>query len=358
MTAPTPRGSNRPQRSRLAATGSGRPPAPRAVTLATVAASLVAVGAACSTSHRLMIGESIRVEQDEVLAQVTCIACSIQVDGVVTDTAVLVLGRLAIRGEVRGTATVVGGTLESSGEIGGDSVVIAGNMRLLGSVGGDAIAVLGNIQADAPDLRVDGSVFTVMGRAIGLSPSSVGGTVEQVGEERLGQLVLSGVLIALLILAVVLLALLAGLNIVAYLVLGSERVETIGHSLNGSPAACFLGGLATCFALFVIGLVVAVLLPVSLPIMLVFLAVSVAGYSGLSYSIGRNLLPKWSPFASTVAASAIIIVIQLIPVVGWLVMLVLWNIAIGAAVLSGFGTSKDWLVSRAEGGAWRRGPVR
>ena len=329
----------------------------RAAVAAALTGLLLAAGTLRADHHRIMVGESIYVGPDDVLDQVTCISCSIHVEGVVRDSAFLVLGRLENRGKIGGDAFVVGGSLESSGEIGGDSVVVAGHIDLRGTVGGNATSVLGNIRFASPDASVQGDVATVMGRLVGVSPDAVNGKIEQVGGDRVGQVVLSGLIVVMLMTGFLVLGTLTALNLVAYLILGTERVRTIASALQGNVAFCFLGGLVSCFAMFVIGMIVAMLLPVSLPIMLVFLAVSVVGYCGVTFWVGRNLFASWSPLGATVGASLLLVVLQLIPVVGWLVMFVLWNIAIGAAVLSGFGTSRDWLSARADGQTWGRSPV-
>lgn len=317
-------------------------------TLTLIAAALLATGAAQADPHRFMIGESIYVGPDDTLDQATCVVCSIRVDGVVKETAFLVLGRLVNHGTIEGDAVVIGGSLESEGPVNGNSVVIAGNMRLLGDVGGDAITVMGSIEADS-GVTIGGDAVTVLGRQTGISADAVGGTIEQLGSDRVGHLMLSGAIVALLVLAIGVFVVLLTLNGLAFLILDTKRLETIANTFTGNSPVCFLVGLATCFALGVLGLIVAMLLPVSLPILLVFLVVSVVGFCGMTYGIGRNLFASLKPLSATQAAAAVIIFIQMVPVVGWLVIAVLWNVAIGAAVLSGFGTATDWLTARAEG---------
>jgi len=56
---------------------------------------------------------------------------------------------------------------------------------------------------------------------------------------------------------------------------------------------------------------------------------------------------------ATMFAAAVTIVIQMVPLVGWLTLLVIWNVAVGAAIMSGFGKTADWLAMRAEGGSWQ-----
>ena len=317
-----------------------RSPARYGIVLGALAACIAAAGPANADDHRIVIGESVYVGPDEVLDQVTCVFCSIHVEGVVKDTAFLVLGEL-----------------ENRGEIEGDAVVIVGEMRLHGDVGGDALAVMGNIQKGSEDVRIGGDAVTVLGSQSGISPGDVGGQIEQIGGEQVGQIVVLGLVIVLFLLGLLVFLVLMAMNLIGYVVLGPERVRTIANTLSGNAAMCFLGGLGTCFALAVVGLIVAMILPVSLPMILVFFVFSVVGYCGVTFWIGRNLFSGRGQLTATIAAATLIIVLQLVPIIGWLVALVLWNIAIGAAVLSGFGASTNWLVSKAGGGSRGR-PAR
>ena len=325
-----------------------RLPARFETALAVAAAALLTASAASADQDRFMIGESIHVGLDETLDNVTCVACSIRVDGEVKEAAVVVLGSLENHGTIERDAVVVWGSLESEGPVNGNSLVVAGDMTLGNDVRGDAIAVLGDIQVATPGVEIGGNVVTVLGRLTGVTADAVGGDIEHIGGERIGRIVLSGAIAALLLTAFGILAVLLPLNGLAFLILGRKRLETIANTFSGNSTVCFLVGLATCFALGVVGMIVAMLLPVSLPVVLLFLVVSVVGFCGMTYGIGRNLFAGLKPLPATLLAGALVILVQLIPVVGWLVMVVLWNVAIGAAVLSGFGTATDWLTTRAE----------
>lgn len=316
------------------------------VMLATVFA---VAGPARGADQRFMLGESIYVGPDETLEEATCVACSIHIEGVVKDSAILILGRLVNEGTIEGDAVVIAGSLESDGSVKGNSLVVAGNMVLRGSVEGDAVTVMGDLRVEDPSVAIAGSAVTILGNQTGVSPDSVGGSVQTHGGDRVGRLMLSGAIAALLVSILGIFATLITLNWLVFLVIGKQRLETIADTFTGNSPTCFLLGLATCFALGVVGLIVAMLLPVSLPIVLVFVVVSLVGFSGITYGIGRNLFASLKPLLAAQAAAAVIIAIQLLPIVGWLVMVVLWNVGIGAAVLSGFGSATDWLTARAEG---------
>ena len=319
------------------------------IVLVMLAAVFALAGPARGADQRFMLGESIHVGPGETLQEATCVACSIHIEGVVRDSAILILGRLVNEGTIEGNAVVIAGSLESDGSVEGNSLVVAGDMVLRGSVDGDAVTVMGDLQVEDPSIAIGGDAVTILGNQTGVTPNSVGGSVQIHGGDRVGRLVLSGAIVVLVVCVLGILATFITLNWLVFLVLGNQRLETIANTFIGNSPTCFLLGLATCFALGVVGLIVAMLLPVSLPIVLVFVVVSVVGFSGMTYGIGRNLFASLKPLLAAQAAAAVIIAIQLVPIVGWLVMVVLWNVGIGAAVLSGFGSATDWLTARAEG---------
>lgn len=316
---------------------------------------LLAVGAvwwgpsAEAAGHRLMVGETIRVGPGDSLDAVTCIACSIRVEGTVQDRALLVFGTLENRGTIEGDAIVIAGTLSNEGPIRGDAIVVAGTMELRGNVGRNASAILADIEIGGPEVRIDGDAVTVLGELRGHLPRTVGGSIEHVGGQRVGRLLLSGMLGAALLLLLFSGGTLLAINLLGYFILGSQRLSILAATIANHQATCFLLGLGTCFALLVVGLVVAMLLPGSLPILFMLGVVSAVGYCGVTYGVGRNLYPGLPPVWSTGAASLLVLIVQAIPVVGQLVLLVVWNVAIGAAVLSGFGTAPDWLRIRLSG---------
>ncbi len=302
-----------------------------------------------AAGHRLMVGEAIQVGPGDSLDAVTCIACSIRVEGTVHDRAFLVFGTLENSGEIRGDAIVIAGTLLNEGPIRGDATVVAGTMELRGDVGRNASAVLADIEIGGPGVRIDGDAVTVLGELRGHLPHTVGGSIEHVGGKRVGRILLTGMLGAALLLILFSGGTLLAINLLGYFMLGSQRLSVLAATIANYQATCFLLGLGTCFTLLVVGLVVAMLLPGSLPILFIFGSVSAVGYCGVTYGVGRNLFPDLPPVWSTVAAALVVLIVQAIPVVGQLVLLVVWNVAIGAAVLSGFGTAPDWLRARRSG---------
>ena len=292
---------------------------------------------------------SIVVGDEETVRQVACIACSVRVEGVVAGNAYVLFGRLDNRGSINGDSIVIGGISESAGPIGGNAYLVGGLLRVSASVGGDLITVLGDLDVASPDVEVGGNAWSVIGQQAGLAPESVQGTVKAVNARQAAQLLMSGLLGGVLVVALAVAACLMVLTGLCYLVLGPARLRVVAEASTESPIICFLIGLGTCFALAVVGVALAALLPISIPVGVAHATASVTGYAGLAFGIGRNLLGRLRPFPATLIASLALACLQAIPVVGWSVLVVLWNVAVGAAVMSGFGTSRDWLARRAQG---------
>lgn len=298
---------------------------------------------------RTGILRSITVGTGETVGKVVCIGCSVRVDGLVAGNAYVLLGRLENRGSIEGDSLVIGGVSEANGPTGGSALVVAGLLRLHTRVGGDAITVLADLELTGPDARIGGDAWTVIGHQDSVSPGAVGGAIRHVQGRDAGRMLLSGLVGGAVVVALAVVGCLLGLAVLCYLILGPKRLGTIADAYTGNAVPCFLVGLGTCFALVVVGLALAALLPISVPIAVVFSVLSVVGYAGLALGIGRNLLPGLNSLPATLVASLVLACAQAVPIVGWSVMVVLWNVAVGATVLSGFGSSSDWLAQRTEG---------
>ncbi|MEZ5395632.1 MAG: hypothetical protein R2724_22845 [Bryobacterales bacterium] len=73
------------------------------------------------------------------------------------------------------------------------------------------------------------------------------------------------------------------------------------------------------------------------------------GYTGVSFWVGGAFVKSRSIAATGVVGAILITIIQFIPVIGWFIATPVFGfLALGAAVLSGFGTSPDWMIQRSE----------
>jgi hypothetical protein len=321
-------------------------------------------------------GTDIYVAQGEYLEQVVCMACSIQIkgtvgdavaimggienDGEITGDAAAIMGGIKNRGAIRGDLVAVMGGGESSGEVGGDAVAVMGGFKVSGPIGGDAVAVMGGIQID-PGGQVGGDTVAVLGGVEGGPGRSVGGEFNPgIG---LRSIAVSAFVVALLVFLFFALALWPFVSFVTASILGAERVETIAATLNQRAGMCFLIGVGVFAGSFVASIVISVALfwlpSAGLLVGLAFFVTAAVGYAGIGLWVGRGLVRTATPMGATVLGSALITVIQLMPLIGWFLAWPIFGLlALGAATVSGFGTSVDWLLRRAQAGAIARPAAR
>lgn len=309
-------------------------------------AVLTASPAAAAPGGRVMVGEDILIAEHEVVEEVVCVGCSVRIDGEVRGDTVVIAGSLEIYGEVDGDAAVIAGGLKSSGTIDGDAVVIAGGAELGGQVAGDVAVIAGGVKL-LPGTVVRGDVAAFAGGIEGVEQARIEGEVAVTQGD--GELAVSGLLF--LALALVLLALIMQplLTLAAFLVMGERRVQVLADTMRHRPGMSFLVGLVTMFAWFVLSVVSAILAPLgNFPFGLAIFVLLVAGYCGVSFRVGRSLLPASSALAAAVLGAVLVTLLQAVPVLGWAAFLILALLAIGAAVLSGFGSSTEWLIRETE----------
>ncbi len=318
---------------------------------AVFAAGLLAPAA---SANRFMVAENIYIGPNEVVDTVVCIACSVRVEGVVEQEVVVIAGGVSIPGRVDGDAVVLAGSLDSAGPIDGDVVVMAGSAKLGASVEGDAVVIAGGLRL-APGIEIDGDAVAVFGSIHGADRAVVRGEAVEVGGESMAPFAISGLLIGLCIFLLVVLLIHPLLVMLGFAVLRERRFRVLADTAAQRGGFSFLIGIGTSLALFLASIVVALTFPVPLPVFLFFVVLSIVGYCGVSYWVGRSILRNAGVLGAAFTGALLITCIQFIPLIGWLVMFVFWNIAIGSAVLSGFGTSVDWLLPRTESNPWSRG---
>ena len=308
--------------------------------------ALLTPGAA-SAQDRVMVGEDIYVAAGEALDDAVCIGCSIRIDGKVKE-AVAIAGNIEINGEVERDAVVVFGgvRLDADGRVGGDVAAIGGGMEINGKVSGDAVAVLGGVRL-GPGAEISGDTVAVLGRVDGKDHATVGGTLHESGALR--NFAVSGAVV--LFLLIVLVSLLTGpfITFVAVTILGEQRVETLQQTVAERAGMSFLIGLAVWLASVVIPVTMFWAPGVETLVTLSFFVVAAVGYAGLGLWVGRGMVRTSGVVVPAVLGSALIGLIQLIPVLGWFIAWPIFGLlALGSAALSGFGTSVDWMLRRSE----------
>ena len=136
---------------------------------------------------------------------------------------------------------------------------------------------------------------------------------------------------------------------VAFVILGENRVQVLANTIRQRAGLAFLSGIGLVFCWTVLSFFI-VLSGVWIPgLEVVFFVVLVVGYSGISYWVGRGMSKSSGPLAAALLGALLLTIFQAIPLIGWLGFAIFSMIALGSAVLSGFGTSTDWLVRRGQG---------
>lgn len=291
---------------------------------------------AVAEESRVIVGEDLYVGPDERIDEVVCIGGTARVEGVVEGDVVVVAGTLELLGEAE-NVVVVAGTAIIDGRADDEMVLVATKteFRENAAVGGDLVVVGQDVE--------------------NLASVPVGGSIESTG--WIGEMAFWGVLLggALIVAMLVL----AGpfLVLIAYALMGERRSIVLAETISQRPGMCFVVGLVSCFG-FTLLWSVSMLLGLSLLgidtlFFVVLVAVLVIGYTGVSLWVGRGLVGS-SPFAATAFGAVLISLLQLIPVLGWILAGVYTLFAVGCVGLSGAGTSVDWLLRRTEAEPLRR----
>lgn len=334
---------------------------------------LLVLGISLAAEERVMVGDDIFVSADEQLDDVVCVGCSVYVEGQVGNAVavggsvtiaegaaarnvVSIGGSVSMDGEAKGEVVAVGGSSTISGPVERDAVAVFGGVSLREGavIGGDVRSVFGGVDT-ADGVTIDGDVETVFGGFNRGEDVTVGGDVNQSQEmpEGLRNVAISGVVAVVVVVLVLALALWPIVSLVSFVILGHERVGVIAGTVNQRAGMCFLVGIGTWFG----SIILTVMMPLFffwLPggmeslITLAFFIVAAVGYTGVSYWVGRGMIKGGNGIGATVLGSILITFVQAIPVIGWFIAFPIFCcLSLGAAVLSGFGTSTDWLLPRA-----------
>ena len=303
-----------------------------------------------AAEERVMVGDDIFVGPAESLDNVVCIGCSIRVEGTVRE-AVAIGGNVYVDGgTVRSDLVAIAGSVELQGEADSDVVAVLGSVDLDGTVNGDVVSVLGRIEM-RDGATINGSAVGVLSAVERGSDTTITGDLVETVD--LKPIAISGAVIFLVLFLIFALALWPFVTFVCFAILGQQRADTLATTVAQRAGMCFLIG----FGVWIGSLVLSVFVPFVffwLPGLetiytIAFLVVAAVGYTGVSLWVGRGLVKGGTGMGATILGSILITVIQLIPVIGWFIAWPIFGfLALGAAVVSGFGTSIDWLLPRSE----------
>lgn len=233
------------------------------------------------------------------------------------------------------------------GGLKGDAVTIGGGIEIDGTVDGDAVAAGGGIRL-APNSKVTGEAFSVGGPLERGAQASVAGDTEAAawvyipGQRQLFLPAFSIYLGVMLVLA----------GLVAQ-ILRVHRVEVMAAAIRQHPALTLLAG-CVAFAVAVLFLTLSNYLGKVQPVLatlvlLVLMLAAVVGSSGVSFWLGGKIPRLKSLLAATLAGALVITLLQAVPIAGAFVFCVFFVLALGCAILSGFGNAPRWLVERLAG---------
>ena len=279
--------------------------------------------------ERVMVGEDIVVGPGEDLEEVVCIGCSIVVRGRVRGDAVAIRGSISVQGEVEGDALAIMGDTEIEGRVGGDSVTIIGVVKLLpgATIADDLVAVLGSVE--------------------GASEATIGGETNVVRGP--GRALRSLILVAIIFLLLMVVVVPPFFAWIAGLILGEQRVEVLAETVRQRAGMSFVIGLAVVVGLAFAAVFLNLMVPAAdLILKPLEFVLAATGYAGISYVLGRRFSATASVPGAILMGGFGIMLLQVIPILGWMLWFVLFQIAVGATVLSGGGTSVDWLFARTE----------
>jgi hypothetical protein len=250
-----------------------------------------------------------------------------------------------INGEAEQDAVAVGGSIQIKGKA-REAVAVAGALDISGEVERDAVSVLGRIKL-SPGAQVGGDLVAALGEIEGLSSATVGGSVHQSGAIR--PVAVSGIVIILILVVFLSLAFFPFVTFITLSVLGPRRVAVLHETISQRAGMCLLLGFGAWIASNFLPFVLFWLPPADFVLGIALFVVAAVGYAGVSYWVGRGLVKSRSMTATGVMGAFLVTIVQFIPIVGWFIAWpVFYFLSLGAAILSGFGTSVDWMLQRSE----------
>lgn len=261
-------------------------------------------------SSQVLVSQRVHVSQGETRDQdLICVACNITIDGTMEGDLVLLGGSLDVTGSVTGDAAVFGGgaTLGEHAHMGGDVAVIGGKLTR------------------APGATIAGEVA-----ASQTSPARIGaGLIIGLAAGFLIPLAIVGILATLL----------------AFVILGEQRITAVAGAIQSHAGLAFLAGIIACIALaFLVRSVHFATL--DLLFAGLFCVALVTGYGGLSLLMGRRIARNSRALGMMLIGALVIAAIQVVPVLGWIVLVFFVCLALGGCILSGFGSGPDWYEQR------------
>jgi hypothetical protein len=280
----------------------------------------------------IRIGQDITISEGEVYDAIIGIGNNVNISGTINDAIV-----------------IVGGDLEIEGSIGDALVLVGSDAHLKSSFRGDVVAV-GSKVILAPGVIVNGDIVSVGSQILkGENALITGDQVEVNANNIISSFHIWGptflaIILGLILLASLIFALLTFLA-GALFPTGIERSKTY---LRNNLGQCFLVGLIL-FIFFLplnfILLITLIGIPLIPMLWLIYGVLAIWGISVLANIIGSKILNAFnyqgnSHLLPLFIGILIFYLLALIPILGWLIILIIKIIALGTALLTQLGLRK------------------
>jgi uncharacterized RDD family membrane protein YckC len=267
------------------------------------------------------------------------------------DSVVSILGSSTSDGEAGDVVSILGNT-RATGTVRESAVAVLGNTYVDGKVGGDAVAVLGNVEL-GPNAEIGGNVVAVGGKVLRDPAAIVHGDVHDVFTGNFGGLGWSSIWIQHCLLYGRPLALVPGLG-------WAWSLALTCLALYVCLAWLFRAGLTECVRTFetqpghsVLAALIAMLLT---PVLVVLLCITVIGIAAVPFVVlglfcaglfGKAVMLAWigkrvgaeratgtlnHPAFAVLIGGLIVLVLYVVPVLGFLVYKLLGFLGLGAVV--------------------------
>jgi hypothetical protein len=251
------------------------------------------------------------------------------------------------RGETVDGVFVVSGDVRIAGEVDGDVVLISGDAVVNGRIDGDLITIGGQARL-LPRAFVSGDVRYGDERPVVAGSAIVRGDVTQKnGLDSLDLFPFLGALIFLL--GTFVSTALLGLLLLLIAPRAADAIEARSHERIGPLIAI---GIAITIALPVAAVIAAatiVGLPLAFVILLALLPLAAIAYCASAWVLGRRMVKEpHSRYLAFLAGVAVLGLISLVPVLGWIVGI--------AAAVFGFGLVGSAIGRARQGSGWRQSP--
>ena len=287
------------------------------------------------------------------------------------DSVVSIFGSASSEGDADTLVSIVGDT-KSTGHVGDSAVAVFGNVQIDGPVDGDVVAVFGNVEL-GPHARVSGDVTAVGGGVIRDPAATVGGDVQSIGGFTSGfdrlrpwidHCLFYGRPLALVpgigwawALAFIFLALYVFLAL-----LFRDAVTRCAVTVETQPGMAFVAALLSILLI---------------PIAMVLLCITVIGIAAIPFVLfgafcvglfGKAVMLAWvgrrvlrgggqlgHPAIAVIVGGLIVLVLYLVPVLGFLVYKILGLFGFGAVIYTLILAGRERRAARPSG-ARQAGP--